>query len=238
MGLAGFIWMREKIAPWEGYPLQMLEGVVFAKELRRAQDDGRICAVPWDREVAVDGFWDLGRRDQTSIWFGQRVAMQYRLLSYFEGSQQDIHYYLKHLQSQPYTYGWQYLPHDAEAKRLGEKRTISQIVRGLGHKVHIVPRVHKKVNAINAARIVFPNCWFDEVQCADGLDRLRHYRYRVVDGHFSEEPLHDENSDGADAFMTFAQGIKAPKTKSPFATRLARATDKFIESSPNLGWLR
>ena len=30
--------------------------------------------------------------------------------------------------------------------------------------------------------------------------RLRHYRYKVVDGQVSNVPLHDAASDGADAF--------------------------------------
>lgn len=228
---------------WEGNCLQMLEGVVFAKELRKAQEQGRICDVPWDRETPVDAYWDLGRKDLTSIWFGQRVAMQYRLLGYFEDSQEDIHYYLKHLQGLDYTWGWMHLPHDAVAKRLGEKRSIEQIVRGMGHKVNVVPRTTKKVNAINAARIVFPNCYFDETNCEDGLDRLRHYRYRVVDGQFSDEPLHDENSNGADAFMTFAQGLKAPARDSGgIVQRLERAARAFRTPTSesgggSTGWL-
>lgn len=222
---------------WEGHPLQMLEGVVFAKQLRTAQEDGRICTVPWDTESPVDTYWDLGRRDLTSIWFGQRVAMQYRLLEYFEDSQQDIHYYLKFLQGRPYTYGTCYLPHDASARRIGEKRTIEQTVRGLGFKVHIVPRTHKKVNAINAARMIFPNCYFDEQHCADGLDRLRHYRYRVIEGQLSEEPLHDDSSNGADAFMTFAQSIKNPKPKSDLGEKLKSVFSPLADKAPGLGWM-
>ena len=85
--------------------------------------------------------------------------------------------------------------------------------------------------------IVFPNCWFDEVECADGLDRLRHYRYRVVEGQLSDEPVHDENSNGADAFMTMGQGIRSPKTKSNLQERLKRATNAFLDDAPMQGWL-
>ena len=222
---------------WEGHCRQMLHGVVFANELRRAQEDERICAVPWDRETPVDGFWDLGRRDMTSIWFAQRVAMQYRLLAYFEDSGQDIFYYLKHCQSRPYVYGTMYLPHDARAKRLGERKTIEQTVRSMGFRVQVVPRTSKKANAINAARVMFPNCWFDATECADGLDRLRHYRYRVTDGQLSDEPLHDDNSNGADAFMTFAQAIRPPQEQGKFGERFRRAANALVDSSPGLGWM-
>lgn len=222
---------------WEGNPLQMLEGVVFAKELRRAQDEGRICDVPWDQETPVDTFWDLGRRDMTSIWFAQRVAMQYRVLAYFEDSGEYINYYLKYCQAQPYIYGTFYMPHDASAKRIGEKRTIEKVTRGMGFKVQIVSRINKKVNAINAARIVFPNCYFDEDRCADGLDRLRHYRYSVVDGQLSKEPLHDENSNGADAFMAIGQSMKLGKGPSRLHETLARTKNKLGDVRAGLGWL-
>lgn len=226
---------------WEGNCRESLEGAIFAKELRRVTGEGRASGrVAWDRQTPVDTFWDLGRRDMTCVWFVQRVAMQYRVLEYFEGSNEEIHYYLRHLASLDYTYGTCYLPHDAEAKRLGEKRTIEQIVRAFGYKTRIVARPHRKANAINAARIVFPNCWFDAKHCEVGLNRLRHYTYQIKDGQRSEEPLHDENSHGADAFMTFAQAIHEP-VDSGMATRLvARLTsriNKHLDESPNLGWL-
>ena len=225
---------------WEGHCRQALEGAVFAKELRRATNEGRICNVPWDPETPVDTFWDLGRRDMTSIWFAQRVAMQWRILGYFEDSQEDIHYYLRQCQSKKYTYGTFHLPHDARNKQLGVKRTIEQTVRAAGYRTVVIPRVNKKANAINAARLLFPTCWFDERECAEGLERLRHYCYRVDDGQFSEEPLHDDNSNGADAFMTLAQAIKPGKTQGTgeLAKRLARPTSRFLDEAPNLSWMQ
>lgn len=221
---------------WEGFTRQVLEGAVFAKELQRATAESRICKVPWDHETPVDTFWDLGRRDMTAIWFAQRVGMQYRVLEYFEDSMEDIQYYLRALQAREYTYGTHWLPHDAKSKRIGQTRSIEQMVRAVYGSVRVVERVNKKVNAINAARIMFPNCWFDERACTDGLSRLRHYRYRVVDGQLSEEPLHDENSNGADAFMTMAQSLIGKKTKNKLGDTLARVANRFLDEHPNLGW--
>lgn len=223
---------------WEGHCLVNLEGAVFAKELRRAREQNRITLVPWDRETPVNTYWDLGRRDQTSIWFAQRVALQYRILGYFEDSGEDIHHYLRYCQSLPYVYGTFFLPHDAAAKRIGEKRSIEKIVRDMGKHVVIVPRTQKKVNAINAARMIFPNCYFDEEGCVDGLQRLTHYRYRVVDGQFSEEPLHDNNSNGADAFMTLGQSIKCEDSgsRSGLVSKLKAKAREWGADSPQ-GWM-
>jgi phage terminase large subunit len=222
---------------WEGFTRQTLEGAVFAKELRRCQAENRITKVPWGRETPVDTFWDLGRRDMTCIWFAQKVALQYRILEYFEESSEDIQYYLRQLQNREYTYGTHYLPHDAKEKRIGHARTIEQLVRAIYAGVRVVPRIPRKVNGINAARIIFPNCYFDEVKCADGLTRLRHYRYRVFEGQFSEEPEHDEHSHGADAFMTLAQSIKENKPKNRLGSKLEKVKGLFVEEAPMLGWL-
>ena len=222
---------------WEGFTRQVLEGAVFAKELQRCQIENRITKVPWNRETPVDTFWDLGRRDMTCIWFAQKVALQYRIVEYFEESSEDIQYYLRQLQAREYTYGTHWLPHDAKAKQLGQARTIEQLVRAVYASVRVVPRIPHKVNAINAARIIFPNCWFDEKACADGLERLRHYRYKVSEGQLSEEPLHDENSHGADAFMTLAQSLKELRPKNRLGDKLAKVKNEFAEEFPMLGWL-
>jgi phage terminase large subunit len=222
---------------WEGFTRQVLEGAVFAKELQRTQAENRITKVPWNRETPVDTFWDLGRRDMTCIWFAQKVALQFRVLEYFEESSEDIQFYLRHLQNKEYTYGTHWLPHDAKAKRIGQARTIEQAARAVYASVRVVPRIPKKVGGINAARIIFPNCYFDEVKCSEGLTRLRHYRYQVHDGQRSEEPLHDEASHAADAFMTLAQSLKEMKPKNRLGNKLEKITSLFAEEAPMLGWL-
>ena len=85
-------------------------------------------------------------------------------------------------------------------------------MRLAGRKVRITPKL-PIVDGINAARTVFPLCWFDAERCADGLRALRHYRYGEIKTlqHVSREPLHDQSSHGADAFRYFAVGVKAPK---------------------------
>ena len=189
---------------WEGFPLQILEGAVYAREMRRAQEEGRICTVPWEHAWPVDTYWDLGRADATAIWFVQRVAMQYRVLSYYENRLEEITHYIRELQRRPYTYGTMWLPHDARAKQLGTKRSIEEVMRQSGYRVQIVPRL-SQVDGINAVRMVFPSCWFDEAGCEDGLYALRHYRYKIdAAGSYSKEPMHDEASDGSDAFRMFA----------------------------------
>jgi phage terminase large subunit len=221
---------------WEGHTVQHLEGAIYARELRKAQAEGRICTVGYDQETPVDTFWDLGRADSTAIWFAQRVAMQYRVLAYYESSgikipmddpTGGVNHFLKECQRRGYVYGTMWLPHDAKAKRLGSKRSVEEIIRHAGYRVQIVPRLSRD-DGINAARVIFPNCWFDEDNCEDGINALRHYRYKVKDGQLSSEPFHDWASDGADAFRYLAVALKSPRERQDVISKLQRKASRVL----------
>ncbi len=111
---------------WRGFPRQNLDGAVFAKELRKAQTDGRITAVPYDREIPVDTFWDLGFFDQTVVWMAQRVAAQWRVLDCLIVKQTELSAIIKTMQRKEFVYGQHFLPHDGKAKKLGMKHTIQE----------------------------------------------------------------------------------------------------------------
>lgn len=212
---------------WEGNCRQMLEGTVYMRELRHAQEDERITVVPWANDVGVSTFWDLGRADNTAIWFAQKVGMQVRVLAYYEASGQDLPHFIRELQQRSYFYDCHYLPHDAAHKRLGMPVSIEGMLkRAYPGKVQVVSRLSKN-DGINAARMMFPECWFDEGKCATGLHALRNYRYEVKDGHFSNEPLHDWASDGADAFRYMAVVMKKAPRKTGMIDRFVQATRKF-----------
>lgn len=199
---------------YEGKCRHTLDGAVFAKEIRTAELENRITNVPWNQAKPVDLFFDLGKRDSTSIWFAQVVGFEYRILDFYENSGQNLAHYIKTLQEKPYTYGTTWLPHDAEHDLLASERTIAQQMRAAGHKVRIVPKVTKG-NQIEAGRSVFGQCWFDRERTADGLQHLRHYQFEVdPDTKLrGKEPLHDEHSHAADAFLYLGMSIREPKTE-------------------------
>lgn len=226
---------------WEGHCLQMIHGAVFAREMLRAQEEGRICSVPWERAWPVDTFWDLGRADQTVVWFAQRVAMQFRVLACYSASGEHIGHFTRELQNREFIYGTHHLPHDAKAKRLGSKRTIEEMVRQSfpNCSVRIVPKL-SIVDGINAARTILPNCWFDEEDCENGIKGLKHYRYNVVNGQLSNEPLHDWASDYADAFRYLAVSMRPEgrKVGSGVGEKLERLQESSRKRSLDLGGLR
>ena len=204
---------------WEGLCRQTVDGAIFAKEMQQAEKDGRICRVPYDATKPVHAVFDLGWSDSTAIWFLQFVGMETRLIRYIEDSQKTISYYLATMQTFGYVYDTIWLPHDAENKTLAAAgRTIDDIVRAAGFKTQIMPRV-PILDSINAARTIFPTCYFDREHTADGLACLRHYRYEVDPdtGQFSRNPLHDHYSHGADAFRYIALMIKEPTKRKKSA---------------------
>ena len=204
---------------WEGLCRQSVDGAIFAKELQQAELDGRLCKVPYDATKPVHAVFDLGWADSTAIWFLQFVGMETRLIRYIEDSQKTISHYLATMQTFGYVYDKVWLPHDAENKTLAAAgRSIDDIVRAAGYKTQILPRV-PILDSINAARTIFPSCYFDRDNAAEGINCLRHYRYEVdpTTGQFSRSPLHDHYSHGADAFRYIALMIKEPAAKKPKA---------------------
>lgn len=193
---------------WEGHTRQVLDGAIFANEIRKATAEDRFTRVPLEGAKPVHTFWDLGRADMTSIWFAQQVGFEYRLVDFYQSRGYDLAHYLKEMQKRQYVYGTCYLPHDAKHELLASPRTIAKQVEDAGFKVAVVPAT-RKADQINAARTVFPRCYFDADKCADGLNALRRYRYGVnpESGQFSREPLHDDSSHAADAFLGFAMAM-------------------------------
>lgn len=198
---------------WCGHCRQMLDGAIYADELRAAKEQGRITSVPVDQAKPVDVFFDLGWADCTSIWFVQTVGKEIRTVDFYQNQLQKLQHYIQVMQNKGYVYGHIHLPHDATHGQLSGKN-VEQTVRGLGFKVKIVDKLRIE-QGIQAARTLFPSLWFDEGRCSDGLTALRKYRYDVDPntGAFSKSPLHDENSHAADAFRYLAVGYSPPRQK-------------------------
>ena len=200
---------------WEGMTRNTIDGAIFAKEMDQAEMDGRITNVPYDSSKPCHAVFDLGWADNTACWIIQFVGFEIRVLRYFEDSQKTIQHYLALMQTFGYMYDTIWLPHDAAAKSLGTGKSIEEIVRASGHKVQILGRV-PVTDSINAARTIFNRCYFDRKNTEEGLNCLRHYRYDVDEhGSFSQKPLHDIYSHGADAWRYIGLMVNEPKQRKP-----------------------
>lgn len=161
--------------------------------------------MPYDGAALVHTSWDLGVGDDTAIWFWQTVGREYHLIDYYANRGQALPHYLSMLASKPYQYGKHYGPHDAQSRELYTGKSIAEMAASQGTRFEILPRLEVD-QGINAARTLFSRCWFDEKNCAEGLDCLMNYRrdFNRRLGEFKAAPVHDWASHGADAFRYFA----------------------------------
>jgi phage terminase large subunit len=195
-----------------------VQGAFYAEQLRRMEQDKRICRLPVDRCIEVHTGWDLGYSDSTAIWFVQCVGKERRLVDYYEASGVGFEHYAQVLRDKGYVYGRHYFPHDVSHKMIGMDRSRVETLRGLGIEPEIVPQ-HDVMDGINAVRRMLDQTWIDQDRCERGLEALRQYRREYDDKlkTFRPKPLHDWSSHGADALRCFAVGFEpvAEAGKSP-----------------------
>jgi len=208
---------------------QSVKGAYFKKELSKARKEGRITRVPHEPGVLVHTMWDLGVNDTNAIWFVQVVGREMRVIDYYENSGEGLPHYKdvldKKREDRGFRYGKHLAPHDIQVREWSTGTSRLQSALQLGIKFETVPRVEKKIDSIEAARRLLDICWIDEEYCTQGLQRIENYRKEWDErkGTYKDSPLHDENSNGADAFQTGAWGksrlfgtdrVQAQKPKS------------------------
>ena len=82
------------------------------------------------------------------------------------------------------------------------------MLENLGLKnVEIVERVTEIQHGIQATRDFMSSCWIDEEGCKEGITHLDSYRRTWNDrlACYTDVPLHDIHSEGADSFRQAAQ---------------------------------
>lgn len=194
-------------------------GAYYGRELTDAEAAGRIGNVPCDPALPVHTAWDLGIGDSTAIWFFQVVRKELHVIDYYEASGYALAHYTAVLASKPYTYGTDYLPHDAMARQLGTGRSIFETMHAQTNRW---PRVLPKQNimdGINAGRLTIGSAWIDADKCHDGLEALRAYHAEFDDKRkvFDDRPHHDWSSHGSDAwrYMSLAWREMQPEKPPP-----------------------
>lgn len=201
---------------WECSFDASVRGAVYAKELAKAREDGRVRNVPYDPMLPVHTAWDLGIGDSTAIWFCQQVGSELRVIDFYEASGEGLQFYANVLDRRGYKYGRHLVPHDAQVRELGSGKSRIESAAALGMKFEVIPAMRLE-DGINAARMTFPRCYFDETKCQVGLDALQNYRWDFNQrlDEFKPVPVHDWASHAADAFRYLAIGIKQVAKSQP-----------------------
>ena len=191
-------------------------GAVYAKELLAASKAGRVATTPYIADKLVYTSFDIGRRDATAIWFYQVIGGEVRFIDYFEDNMEAAPYYASILKGKGYKYDTLYLPHDADKGEAATGVTFAEVMRNNGFRVEVLKPLAIE-DGINAARMLFPRCYFDDKRCAKGLDGLQAYQwgYNVRMDELKNVPVHNWASHPADSFRYAAISVKAGIEAAP-----------------------
>ena len=202
-----------------------LVGAFYAKIIAKLEEGEQLTNLAYERDFPVHTAWDLGRTDDTAIWFYQLINRQIHVIDYYAASGQDVPHFAEVLQNKKYIYGTHNLPHDGKTKTVAAPKSVFEQLGALVglRGITIVPN-HHVIDGIAAVRAILPRCWFDASRCKQGLEALRQYQ-RTWDAErkvFADKPFHNWASHGATGFHAAIAGYK-DANPSAFKTHTFRA---------------
>lgn len=182
-----------------------IEGAYYAKQMKQAELQGRICDFAIEPALPVYTFWDLGVADAMAIWVMQPFRNELRMIGYYENSGEGFVHYINWLKdfrdTHNISFQRHYAPHDIEVRTLGaEAKSRYEIAKGLGIKFDKTPNI-SIMDGIEALRMLMPRMWFHKTNCKQGIRALKEYKkeYDQKRHCYKDNPLHDWASHGADA---------------------------------------
>lgn len=180
-------------------------GAFYAREMLAVRSDGRISEIDPVHGKPVHRAWDIGVRDDTSIWWFQVVGTRVHILDCYTASGVGVDHYAEVIASKPYADGTDFVPHDAKVKEWGTGRTRVETMTGMGLHPQLVPMAGK-LDGIQAARSTLARCIFHPRTEEKGIAALEQYRREWDDEKktFRANEVHDWTSHLADAFRYLA----------------------------------
>lgn len=186
---------------WEGKCKPAVAGAIYYHEVAKAEDEGRICNVPYDPMLKVHVVFDIGWNDAMSISLVQRQSSALNIIENIEDSHKTLEWYSNELKKKQLNWGKVFLPHDGFSKNVQTGKSSAEILTALGWEV--VPRdqiVEMSIEeGIRLTRMTFSRMYMDKTKCARLIQCAKRYR-RSINQQTNEPgaPLHDEWSHGAD----------------------------------------
>jgi phage terminase large subunit len=189
---------------WEGKCRLAVSGAIYATEVGEAIRNGQFCNLPYDPLLKAHTIWDLGWNDSMTISIVQRARSEIRIIDYIEESHKTLDWYVAELRKRPFNWGYDWLPHDAQAKDFKTGKSTKELLEAANRKPKIVPQIGIE-NGIKAARMLMSQTYFDKGKTARLIECLKRYR-RSINQTTNEAgaPVHDEFSHGADNYRYLA----------------------------------
>lgn len=172
---------QEFFCSWAGAML----GAYWAAEVNRADQQGRIHAIPIDTRYPVHTVWDLGKAVNNPIWCFQVIPGEPgpRVVDFYRPESDDIEQWCLWLTEHGYT-GNDYVPHDILVEEWGTTRNRFETLRRLGRKpvrvakVSVADGINAGIQTIKAARFHRSEDEADEraERMETGMSGLKNYR--------------------------------------------------------------
>jgi len=155
---------------------QGIEGTYIGRELQELANEGHITKVPYERELLVDTYWDLGiSKNSMAVWFVQQLGNEVRFIDFEEATGRTFTYWAQLLQAKKYLYGKHYAPPDVAVKEMVGKGQIARTRLDHAADVGIIFEIVEKCsfeNSVEVLKGLLPICWFDEEKTAVGRRHL------------------------------------------------------------------
>lgn len=218
---------------WEGEFVSVVEGAYYAKPLAECKASGRIGNVGQDPLLTLRVWCDIGgtgaKADAFSIWGGQFIGKEARILDYYEAVGQPMATHANWLRSKGYTPERTtiVLPHDGITNDKVHQVSYESAFQAMGYTTVVVPNMGAgaAMARIEAARRVFPNVWFNADTTEPGRDALGWYHEKKdeVRG-IGLGPSHDWASHGGDSFGLMAVDYLNQSTPNTAPIKYPRLT--------------
>jgi phage terminase large subunit len=207
---------------WEGGYKTHYVGAYWAKHMIMAKDEGRIGFYPQDPLMSVRCWWDIGgtgaKSDAVSIWVGQFINKEKRMINHYTAQGQDMATHVAWLKKHKYEDAYCVLPHDGDTNDKVHDVSYESALQKAGFQVKIIPNQGKGAASkrIEEVRLQFHSITFNEATTIDGRKSLNAYHENInEDLDIGLGPLHDWSSHDADAFglMCIDYAGVPPKSK-------------------------
>lgn len=207
---------QEYLCDWNAAIL----GAYYAREISLLRAEGRVCEVEAVPGLPVHRAWDIGVRDDTSIWWFQVVGTQVFILDCYSANGAGVEHYAEVIEQKRQEYQWEdgvdFVPHDAKVKEWGTGRTRVETMMEYGLRPQVVPQAGL-LDGINAARRTLARCVFHPRTNEVGINALEQYRREWDDEKktFKANPLHDWSSHLSDSFRYLSLAWQLTKHAAP-----------------------
>lgn len=213
------------------------QGYYFLNEMNDARAEGRIGIYPWDPDLPVTSYWDIGVGDSTAIWLMQWQDKNPVLIDFYSSFSAGIDHYASVLTNGKrarYTYRKHVFPHDMINTEFGTGKTRVEIAESLfgREKVDMGPKLGFD-DGIQALRSFLRKARINECEeTQPGIEALENYQREWNDERkeFAAKPRHDWASHPCDAARYMAIDAEKPRDRTKLTKRLKEFRRKHNKS--------